>query len=93
MEYRELKVINKLGLHARAAAKLASLAGKFASQITLEFGKKSVNAKSIMGVMLLAAGNGSIVILKVTGADELDAANAVDELFQKGFDEEILESV
>ena len=68
-------VINKLGLHARASAKLTQLAGSFSSEVWLSRGERRVNGKSIMGVMMLAAGIGSELVLETQGADE-DAALA-----------------
>ena len=68
-------VINKLGLHARASAKLPTLAGSFSSEVWLSRGERRVNGKSIMGVMMLAAGIGSELVLETQGADE-DAALA-----------------
>ncbi len=85
---RRLAIINKLGLHARAAAKLVNLLAGFKSSATLECRGRAVNAKSIMGVMLLAAGKGSSVVLKVDGEDEQAAADAVAALFERRFDED-----
>ncbi len=85
---RELKVINKLGLHARATAKLVHVLSAFQSAATLEVRGREVNAKSIMGVMLLAAGPGAEVVLRVDGSDEQAAAEAVTALFERRFDEE-----
>ena len=84
---RELLVANKLGLHARATAKLVQLLSGFRSSATLMAKGREVNAKSIMGVMLLAAGQGTPVILRVDGDDEADAAAAVVDLFERLFDE------
>lgn len=84
---RELVVANKLGLHARATAKLVQLLSRFRSQATLIAKGREVNAKSIMGVMLLAAGPGTPVRLRVEGEDEADAAEAVADLFARHFDE------
>ncbi|MBN8716547.1 HPr family phosphocarrier protein [Thermomonas sp. S9] len=85
---RELKVSNRLGLHARATAKLVQLLSAFRCQATLEARGREVNAKSIMGVMLLAAGPGSEVVLRVDGEDEQAAADAVAALFERRFDED-----
>lgn len=85
---RDLKVINRLGLHARATAKLVHVLSAFQSQATLEVRGREVNAKSIMGVMLLAAGPGAEVVLRVDGADEQAAADAVAALFERRFDED-----
>ena len=84
---RELLVANKLGLHARATAKLVQLLSGYRSNATLAAKGREVNAKSIMGVMLLAAGQGTPVMLRVEGEDEADAAAAVVDLFQRLFDE------
>ena len=84
---RELTVSNRLGLHARATAKLVQLLSSFRSSATLSARGREVNAKSIMGVMLLAAGQGTPVLLRVDGDDESDAAAAVAELFERFFDE------
>ena len=85
---RELPVVNRLGLHARATAKLVQLLSTFRCQATLEARGREVNAKSIMGVMLLAAGVGSNVVLRVDGEDEQAAADAVAALFERRFDED-----
>ena len=88
MIQRELTVINRLGLHARATARLVQLLSTFRCQATLEARGREVNAKSIMGVMLLAAGPGSSVLLRVDGEDEQAAADAVAALFERRFDED-----
>ena len=85
---RELRVTNRLGLHARATAKLVQLLSGFRCQATLEARGREVNAKSIMGVMLLAAAQGSSVVLRVDGPDEEAAMAAAADLFARGFDEE-----
>ena len=84
---RELKVVNKLGLHARASAKLTQEAARFASAIWLSRKGRRVNAKSIMGVMMLAAGMGSTVEIEADGADEADAVSAIERLFADRFGE------
>ena len=84
---RDLTVSNRLGLHARATAKLVQLLSQFRSNCTLAAKGREVNAKSIMGVMLLAAGQGTPVLLRVEGDDEAEAAGAVAELFERLFDE------
>lgn len=84
---REIPVINRLGLHARAAAKLVQLLASFKSNATLACRGREVNAKSIMGVMLLAAAQGTSVILRVDGPDEADAMQAAADLFARYFDE------
>ena len=88
MIQRDLTIINRLGLHARATAKLVQLLSTFRCQATLEARGREVNAKSIMGVMLLAAGVGSTVVLRVDGEDEQAATDAVAALFERRFDED-----
>ena len=85
---RELTVSNRLGLHARATAKLVQLLSGFRSGATLCAKGREVNAKSIMGVMLLAAGQGTQVKLRVEGEDEDATAEAVCALFERRFDED-----
>jgi phosphocarrier protein HPr len=82
-----LKINNKLGLHARASAKLTKLASSFASEVHLSRSGRRVNAKSIMGVMMLAAGQGAEVELEVDGADEQPAADAITALVTDRFGE------
>ena len=84
---RELTITNRLGLHARATAKLVQLLSGFRSQATLEARGREVNAKSIMGVMLLAAGPGTTVVLRLEGEDEQAAVEAATALFERKFDE------
>jgi phosphocarrier protein len=84
---REVKVVNKLGLHARASAKLTQTASKFAAAVWIARNGRRVNAKSIMGVMMLAAGIGSTVELETDGADEADAMAAIEKLFADKFGE------
>jgi phosphocarrier protein len=83
----EVNIINKLGLHARASAKLTQLAGKFQCEVWLTRNDRRVNAKSIMGVMMLAAGNGSVVTLETDGADEQQCFDAICELIATRFGE------
>ena len=80
-------ISNKLGLHARASAKLTKLAGSFASDVWMSRGDRRVNAKSIMGVMMLAAGLGSTVDIEITGADESVAMDALVALINDKFGE------
>jgi phosphocarrier protein len=84
---REIEIINKLGLHARASTKLTQTAGKFASEIWIERNGRRVNAKSIMGVMMLAAAKGSVVKLEASGADEVAAIEALVALISDYFGE------
>ena len=85
---RELLISNRLGLHARATAKLVQVLSGYRCNATLTAKGREVNAKSIMGVMLLAAGIGTPVLLRVDGDDEADAAAAVVDLFERRFDED-----
>jgi phosphocarrier protein HPr len=87
MIQKELEIINKLGLHARASAKLTQTAGKFQSEVWLSYNKRRVNAKSIMGVMMLAAGKGSMVMLETNGDDEQAAIDALTVLIGDRFGE------
>jgi phosphocarrier protein HPr len=84
---QEIEIINKLGLHARASAKLTQTAGRFQAEIFVSKAGKRVNAKSIMGVMMLAAGKGSKLELEASGADEGDAMGAVVALINDKFGE------
>ncbi|MDR2870949.1 MAG: HPr family phosphocarrier protein [Xanthomonadaceae bacterium] len=84
---RELIVPNLLGLHARATAKLVQALTPFRSNATLSAKGREVNAKSIMGVMLLAAGQGTPITIRVDGEDESEAMQAIMELFERKFDE------
>lgn len=84
----EFIIPNKLGLHARASALLVKTASRFASDIKIEREGVEVNGKSIMGIMMLAAAKGSTVVLKVEGADEAEAYDAIGELIRNGFGEE-----
>jgi phosphocarrier protein len=85
---KEITIINKLGLHARAAAKLVTCASEYASEIQLSNSDQTVNGKSIMGVMLLAAAQGTVLLLTATGEDEKVAMQALEELIQNRFGEE-----
>jgi phosphocarrier protein len=87
MQQREVEIVNKLGLHARASAKLTQLAAKFASDVHIARAGRRVNAKSIMGVMMLAAGKGSKVTLETEGLDEVEAMNALCALIRDYFGE------
>ncbi len=84
---REVEIVNKLGLHARASAKLTQTAARFQSEVFIAKGSKRVNAKSIMGVMMLAAGKGTKVTLDTHGADEAEAMDAVTALIADKFGE------
>jgi phosphocarrier protein HPr len=87
MQQREVEIINKLGLHARASAKLTQLAAKYQCEVTLARNGRKVNAKSIMGVMMLAAGKGSRIVLETDGADETQAIDAISALIADYFGE------
>ncbi|MFM2435031.1 MAG: hypothetical protein RL063_1011 [Pseudomonadota bacterium] len=83
----QLEIINKLGLHARASTKLTQTASRFNSEIWVERNGRRVNAKSIMGVMMLAAAKGSIVTLEANGEDEAQAIEALCALINDYFGE------
>lgn len=84
---RELEIKNKLGLHARAAAKLVHTAARFKADIKVKKGDEEVDGKSILGILLLAAGRGSVVTIRAEGEDERDALDAVEKLIDGKFDE------
>ena len=84
---RDIKIVNKLGLHARASAKLTQAASEFAASVWISRNGRRVNAKSIMGVMMLAAGLGSTVEIETDGADEAEAMEAIARLFANRFGE------
>ncbi|HET8831262.1 MAG TPA: HPr family phosphocarrier protein [Casimicrobiaceae bacterium] len=87
MQRRELEIINKLGLHARASAKLTQLAAKYESDVQVTRNGRKVNAKSIMGVMMLAAGKGSKIVVEISGPDEEQAMEAIAKLVSDYFGE------
>ncbi len=87
MPQREVEIVNKLGLHARAAAKLTQLAAKYQCDVVLARNNRKVNAKSIMGVMMLAAGKGAKVTLETSGPDEAEALEAIVALVNDYFGE------
>src|ERR1700729_262460 len=87
MQQREIEIINKLGLHARASAKLTQLAAKYQCDVSLARNGRKINAKSIMGVMMLAAGKGSRVMLETDGPDETEALDAITALIGDYFGE------
>ena len=82
MQTQEITIVNKLGLHARASAKLTKLAGSFQCDVWMSKGQRRVNAKSIMGVMMLAAGLGSQVVLETDGPQETEALQALVALIE-----------
>ena len=87
MQRREVEIVNKLGLHARASAKLTQLAAKYPCEVSIERKGRKVNAKSIMGVMMLAAGKGSMVTLETSGPHEDEAMEAIVSLIGDYFGE------
>ncbi|MFN9805309.1 MAG: HPr family phosphocarrier protein [Betaproteobacteria bacterium] len=88
MIQRDFTISNKLGLHARPSAQLTQVASRFASEVWIAKGGRRVNAKSIMGVMMLAAGCGSVVSVDADGPDETAALDAVGALIASGFGED-----
>ena len=86
---KDLHVLNKLGLHARAAAKLVFIANKFVSDITLVKDDKQADARSIMKILMLSASRDSIINITVKGNDEIQAMNSIEKLFQNKFDEDL----
>jgi len=87
MLQQEVEIINRLGLHARASAKLTQVAGRFKSQVWVSRSGRRVNAKSIMGVMMLAAAKGSTLVVETDGPDEQEALDAVSRLIASRFEE------
>ncbi len=85
---KNIEIINKLGMHARAAAQFVQLASNFTSHIEIEKDKRRVNGKSIMGVMMLAASKGSEVILYTNGEDEEESMSQLEELINNRFNED-----
>jgi phosphocarrier protein len=85
---RQLVVVNKLGIHARPAAMFVKTASRFQSEITVEKDGEQVNGKSIMGLMMLAAGCGSKLMVSATGADAEKALDEIDQLFASRFNED-----
>ena len=87
MPTREITITNKLGLHARAAAKLVAVANGYGADVTLEKQGQKINGKSIMGVMMLAASKGTVIQIKVSGEGEDEAIEALVELINNKFGE------
>jgi phosphocarrier protein len=87
MQQREIEIVNKLGLHARASAKLTQLAGQFTAEVWITREGRKVNAKSIMGVMMLAAAKGSSIAIETDGPDEEQAMAALVVLINDKFGE------
>ena len=89
MQQRDVEIVNKLGLHARPSARLTQLASSFKSNVFMSRNGRRVNAKSIMGVMMLAAAKGCTVTLETEGDDEAEAIDALAGLISCGFGEEL----
>ena len=87
MQKRDIEIVNKLGLHARASAKLTQTATRFKCEVNLERNGRRVNAKSIMGVMMLAAGKGATIQMETEGEDEADAMASLVALIEDKFGE------
>ena len=85
---RDVEIINKLGMHARAAAKFVKLASNFESDIDIEKDSRRVNAKSIMGVMMLAASQGTTVTIHASGNDAENSLDALEQLIKNRFEED-----
>ena len=84
---KDIEIKNKLGLHARAAAKLVHVAARFKSDIKIRKGDEDVDAKSILGILLLAAGKGTVITVRADGEDESAAVEAIEKLIDGKFDE------
>ncbi|MFP5418861.1 MAG: HPr family phosphocarrier protein [Gammaproteobacteria bacterium] len=89
MQQRDIEIVNKLGLHARPSARLTQLASEFKSDVFMARNGRRINAKSIMGVMMLAAAKGSTVTLETQGEDEAEAMDALSNLIASGFGEDL----
>ena len=85
---REMEISNRLGLHARAAAKLVHVTGRYSSQVKIQKDGEEVDAKSILGILLLAASQGTRIVVRCDGEDEGEAMQAISELIQNRFDED-----
>ena len=85
---RDIEIINKLGMHARASAKFVKIATSFDSNIDIQKGSRRVNAKSIMGVMMLAANKGSTITIHADGSDAEKSLDALEQLIKNRFDED-----
>ncbi|HAJ91221.1 MAG TPA: HPr family phosphocarrier protein [Gammaproteobacteria bacterium] len=88
MQERPVTIVNKLGLHARAAAKFVTAASAFESNVDIEKNGQKVNGKSIMGVMMLAASRGTELIIIASGNDEVEAADSLENLVAERFGEQ-----
>ncbi len=87
MTSRDIEIKNKLGLHARAAAKLVHCAARFKSDIKVRKGDEEVDGKSILGILLLAAGKGTVITVTANGEDDKEAVEALEKLIEAKFDE------
>ena len=87
MQHRQVEILNKLGLHARASAKLTQLASQYQCEVWLSKNDRKVNAKSIMGVMMLAASKGAALDIETAGTDEVEAMEGLVNLIEKRFGE------
>lgn len=87
MEKKSFTIVNRLGLHARAAAQLVQTASQFSSEVVIAREGDEVNGKSIMGILMLAAAQGSEIIVQVTGDDAVQAIEAIGKLIEDGFGE------
>ena len=87
MTERTIEIKNKLGLHARAAAKFVHTAARYKSDLKVKKGDEEVDGKSILGILLLAAGRGSTIVVRADGPDERDALDAIEKLIEAKFDE------
>jgi phosphocarrier protein HPr len=87
MQKREVRIVNRLGLHARAAAKIVYVASRYRCTIALAFGSRQANARNILAVMLLAASMGSTITIETSGPDESEAMSAVTQLVSDRFGE------
>ena len=85
---QNIEIINKLGLHARAAAKLVNTAAHYSSRIEIEYKSQVADAKSIMSVLILAAAQGSEILIRCNGSDEAEAMKAITDLINNMFDED-----
>ncbi len=88
MTSQAVQVVNQLGIHARAAAKFVHLAAKYEARVRVTHDRREMDGKSIMGILLLAAGRGSTITISADGADERDAVAALASLVQSGFGED-----
>tara|TARA_R110000782_G_scaffold43189_2_gene97582 strand:- start:855 stop:1124 length:270 start_codon:yes stop_codon:yes gene_type:complete len=88
MKHKTITIINKLGLHARAAAKFVQVASSFNAEINVNSGHREISGKSIMGVMMLAAGKGAEIDIKTIGPDEDEAMAALEDLINQKFGED-----